>query len=76
MNKTMTITEIAEILGISPRTIERWEKTRKVKKAKRDYRGYRVYDQNDLEKLILTFHIVKAFSLNSESESNNHLYLN
>lgn len=62
MNKTMTITEIAEILGISPRTIERWEKTRKVKRAKRDYRGYRVYDQNDLEKLVLSFHVVKAFS--------------
>ncbi len=62
MNEIMTITEVAEILGISPRTIERWEETRKVKKAKKDYRGYRVYVQSDLEKLILSFHIVKAFS--------------
>jgi excisionase family DNA binding protein len=58
----MTITEVAEILGVSSNTIERWEKTRKVKRAKRDYRGYRVYDQNDLEKLVLSFHVVKAFS--------------
>jgi excisionase family DNA binding protein len=58
----MTITEVAEILGVSSSTIERWEKTRKVKRAKRDYRGYRVYDQNDLEKLVLSFHVVKAFS--------------
>ncbi len=62
MNEIMTITEVAEILGVSSRTIERWENTRKVKKAKRDCRGYRVYDQNDLEKLALSFHIVKAFS--------------
>ncbi len=58
----MTITEVAEILGVSSRAIERWEKTRKVKRAKRDFRGYRIYDQNDLEKLVLSFHIVKAFS--------------
>ncbi len=62
MNENMTITEVAEILGVSQRTIERWENTRKVKRAKRDYRGYRIYDQNDLEKLVLSFHIVKAFS--------------
>ncbi len=62
MKELLSITEAAKIVGVSARTIERWEETRKVKKAKRDYRGYRVYDQNDLEKLILSFHIFKAFS--------------
>ncbi len=62
MKELLSITEAAKIVGVSARTIERWEETGKVKKAKRDYRGYRVYDQNDLEKLILSFPIVKAFS--------------
>ena len=58
MEKMMTITEVAKMLGISPRTIERWEETGKVK---RDQRGWRVYNQKDAEKLI-AFHIVKSFS--------------
>ncbi len=51
MNKRMTITEVAEIVGISPKTIVRWEKVGKVRKAKRDWRGWRVYDQDDLESI-------------------------
>ncbi len=61
MNKIMTITEVAKMLRISPRTIERWEETGKIKKAKRDQRGWRVYDQYDAEKL-MAFRIVKSFS--------------
>ena len=48
VRKRMTITEVAEIVGISPKTIVRWEKVGKVKKAKRDWRGWRVYDDFDL----------------------------
>ncbi|MDR4503229.1 MAG: helix-turn-helix domain-containing protein [Candidatus Scalindua sp.] len=51
MNKMKTITEVAKKLGITPRTIKRWEKTGKVKKAKRNYRGWRVYDKFDVEEL-------------------------
>lgn len=51
MNKRMTITEVADIVGISPKTIVRWEKVGKVGKAKRDWRGWRVYDQEDLNKI-------------------------
>lgn len=47
----MTITEVAEIVGISPKTIIRWEKIGKVKKAKRDWRGWRVYGQEDLKSI-------------------------
>ncbi len=61
MNEMMTITQVAKMLRISPRTIERWEETGKIKKAKRDQRGWRVYDQYDAEKL-MAFHIVKSFS--------------
>ena len=48
MNKRMTITEVADMVGISPKTIVRWEKVGKVKKAKRDWRGWRFYDERDL----------------------------
>lgn len=51
MNKRMTITEVAEIVGISPKTIVRWEKVGKVKKAKRDWRGWRIYDEHDLDSI-------------------------
>ena len=51
MNTRMTITEVAEHVGISPKTIVRWEKVGKVKKAKRDWRGWRIYDQEDLNSI-------------------------
>jgi len=44
----MTITEVAKIVGISPKTIARWEKVGKVKRPKRDWRGWRVYDEIDM----------------------------
>ena len=50
-NKRMTITEVAELVGISPKTIVRWEKVGKVRKAKRDWRGWRVYSPDDLEEM-------------------------
>ncbi|KAA3605272.1 MAG: MerR family transcriptional regulator [Candidatus Scalindua sp. AMX11] len=51
MHKMVTITEVAKRLGITPRTIKRWEKARKVKKAKRNYRGWRMYDQFDVQEM-------------------------
>lgn len=51
MDKRMTITEVAELVGISPKTIVRWEKVGKVKKARRDWRGWRVYDEGDLDNI-------------------------
>lgn len=47
----MTITEVAERIGVTPKTIIRWEKAKKVNVAKRDWRGWRVYDKNDLKKI-------------------------
>ena len=51
MNKRMTITEVAESLGVSSKTLARWEKTGKIKKAKRDWRGWRVYDEEDIDRI-------------------------
>ena len=48
MNQKLTITEVAKIIGVSPKTIARWEKVGKVRRPKRDWRGWRVYDEGDV----------------------------
>ena len=50
-NHRMTITDIADRIGVTPKTIIRWEKSGKVTRPKRDWRGWRVYDKNDLRSL-------------------------
>lgn len=54
-NKRLTITEVAQIIGINPKTIIRWEKTGRIRKSKRDWRGWRIYDQQDVD-MIRSFH--------------------
>ena len=51
MKDRLTITEIAKSLGITPRTIMRWEKAGKIKKSKRDWRGWRFYHKDDLDSI-------------------------
>jgi hypothetical protein len=50
-NHRMTITEVADRIGVTPKTIIRWEKARKIHPSKRDWRGWRVYDKSDLKTL-------------------------
>ena len=50
-NNRMTITEVAEIIGVVPRTILRWEDAGKIKKAKRDWRGWRLFTEEDLKEI-------------------------
>ena len=50
-NNRKTITEVAEVIGVVPRTILRWESVGKIKKAKRDWRGWRFYTEQDLQEL-------------------------
>lgn len=47
----MTITEVASLVGISAKTLARWEKVGKIRKPKRDWRGWRVYEENDLNEI-------------------------
>ena len=47
----MTITDVADRIGVTPKTIIRWEKSKKVTRPKRDWRGWRIYDKEDLKKL-------------------------
>ena len=49
MSERSTITEVAKYIGITPRTIMRWEKTGKIKRSRRDWRGWRFYLKEDME---------------------------
>ena len=47
----LTITEVAKQLGVTTKTITRWEKAGKIKLAKRDWRGWRVYSPQELDEM-------------------------
>lgn len=51
MKARFTITEVAEKLGVSSKTLARWEKVGKIQKPKRDWRGWRVYDETDVHQI-------------------------
>jgi len=51
IKKRMTITEVAHAVGISVKTIMRWEKMGKIKKPLRNWRSWRVYDEEDLAQI-------------------------
>lgn len=50
-NHRLTITEVADRIGVTTKTIIRWEKAGKVNRPKRDWRGWRTYDKSDLRRL-------------------------
>lgn len=50
-NGRFTITDVAERIGVTSKTIIRWEKAGKIKRPKRDWKGWRVYLPEDLEAL-------------------------
>jgi DNA-binding transcriptional MerR regulator len=57
VDSRLSITEVSRQLGVTAKTITRWEKTGKVKRAKRDWRGWRVYSTEDLEAMK---HLIEA----------------
>ena len=48
MNGRLTISDVAEKVGVTPKTIVRWEKSGKIRKPKRDWKGWRFYSEDDL----------------------------
>ena len=48
LDSRLTITEVAKQLGVTTKTITRWEKAGKIKPAKRDWRGWRAYSEEEL----------------------------
>ena len=51
MNGRLTITDVAEKVGVTPKTLVRWEKSGKIRKPKRDWKGWRIYSPEDLEQM-------------------------
>jgi len=51
MDGRKSITDVAEELGVSTKTIMRWEKAGKIRRAKRDWRGWRVYSTDEVEEM-------------------------
>lgn len=52
MNKDyITIKEAAEILGISPMTLRRWDKKGKIKASRHPFNNYRIYKRERIEKM-------------------------
>lgn len=51
MEERLTITDVAKTLGVTPRTIMRWEKSGKIKKSRRDWRGWRFYIKEDIDSI-------------------------
>lgn len=49
--KRLSITEVAKAVGVTPRTIMRWEKAGKIKKSKRDWRGWRFYQTEEIDEI-------------------------
>ena len=49
--KYITIKEAAEILGVNPMTLRRWDKKGKFKVARHRFNNYRIYDPQRLENL-------------------------
>ena len=47
----LSITEVARQLGVTTKTITRWEKAGKIRQAKRDWKGWRVYSKDELEQM-------------------------
>ena len=47
----LTITQAALEVGVSPKTLLRWEKAGKTPRPKRDWRGWRVYEEEDIAEL-------------------------
>ena len=50
-NKRLSITEVAKAIGVTPRTIMRWEKAGKIRRSKRDWRGWRFYMEEEVEEI-------------------------
>ena len=53
MQKRFSVGEAARIVGVSKKTLYRWEKARKggLKKVLRDYKGHRIYTESQVRAL-------------------------
>lgn len=55
----LTISDLAERLGVCTKTILRWEKQGKIRRAPRDWKGWRVYTETDFQVIAVWVREVK-----------------
>lgn len=48
----LTVSEAAELLGVSASTLRNWDRAGKVRAARHPVNGYRLYRRSDLEALL------------------------
>lgn len=48
----LTVTEAAEILGVSPSTLRNWDRVGKLKAKRHPFNSYRLYERSQLERLL------------------------
>jgi len=48
----LTLTQAAGAVGVSPKTIIRWEKAGRIACPKRDWRGWRVFTREQVDEMI------------------------
>ncbi len=52
LKEFLTITEAAEILGVNPITLRRWDKTRKLVARRHPINNYRLYSKERIDAFI------------------------
>jgi len=52
----LQIQEVAEMLGVSRQTLQRWFREGKAADVTRDHRGWRVFNQSDVDRLRQVVH--------------------
>jgi len=50
------IQEVAEMLGVSRQTLQRWFREGKASDVPRDHRGWRIFNQSDVDRLHRVVH--------------------
>lgn len=48
MDERITITDVAKRVGVTSKTLVRWEKAGRINKPKRDWKGWRFYSEQDV----------------------------
>jgi excisionase family DNA binding protein len=48
----VTVTEAADILGVSPSTLRNWDRAGKLKAKRHPFNDYRLYERRQLERLL------------------------
>ena len=72
MDRRLTITDVANKVGVTPKTLVRWEKAGKIRKPKRDWKGWRFYlegDVTDILRIINTVYEQPEFAQSNQQLS-------